>query len=103
MIYDLAIIGAGPAGLSASIYASRYGVKNIVVGAVSGGLVSQTHEMGNWLGTQKIKHAKIQQSVKNPDADELQNLRQLSHFYPCLTPCAYHTTNFQPDRFALQI
>jgi thioredoxin reductase (NADPH) len=54
MIYDLAIIGSGPAGLSASVYASRYGIKNVVIGGVSGGLASQTHEIGNWLGTQKI-------------------------------------------------
>ena len=55
MIYDLAIIGAGPAGLSASVYASRYGLKNIVIGGVAGGLTTQTHEIGNWLGTQSIK------------------------------------------------
>lgn len=54
MLYDLAIVGAGPAGLSASVYASRYGIKNIVIGAVVGGLVTETHEIGNWLGTQKI-------------------------------------------------
>ena len=54
MIYDLAIIGAGPSGLSASIYASRYGISNVVIGGVPGGLSSQTHEIGNWLGTQKI-------------------------------------------------
>jgi thioredoxin reductase (NADPH) len=54
MIYDLAIIGAGPAGLGASVYASRYGIKNVVIGGVSGGLAAQTHEIGNWLGTEKI-------------------------------------------------
>lgn len=54
MKYDLAIIGSGPAGLSASIYASRYGISNVVIGGVPGGLSSQTHEIGNWLGTQKI-------------------------------------------------
>ena len=35
--YPLAIIGAGPAGLSASIYASRYGVDHIVIGHLAGG------------------------------------------------------------------
>jgi thioredoxin reductase (NADPH) len=54
MIYDLAIIGAGPAGLSASVYASRYGISNVIIGGVSGGLTTQTHEIGNWLGTEKI-------------------------------------------------
>ncbi|HBI34369.1 MAG TPA: hypothetical protein DEA43_01545 [Candidatus Moranbacteria bacterium] len=54
MIYDLAIIGSGPAGLSASVYASRYGISNVVIGGISGGLTTQTHEIGNWLGTEKI-------------------------------------------------
>lgn len=52
-MYDLAIIGAGPAGLNASVYASRYGIKNVVIGE-PGGLTTKTHEIGNWLGTQKI-------------------------------------------------
>ncbi len=52
-MYDLAIIGAGPAGLSASVYASRYGIKNIVIGQ-TGGLAIKAHEISNWLGTQKI-------------------------------------------------
>ena len=52
--FDLAIIGAGPAGLSASVYASRYGIKNVVIGGIAGGLTTQTHEIGNWLGSEKI-------------------------------------------------
>jgi thioredoxin reductase (NADPH) len=52
--YDLAIIGAGPAGLSASVYASRYGIGHIVIGEVAGGLTTQTFEIGNWLGTENI-------------------------------------------------
>lgn len=53
-MYDLVIIGAGPAGLSASVYASRYGIKNVIIGGITGGLVTETHEIGNWLGTPKI-------------------------------------------------
>lgn len=52
--YDLVIIGAGPAGLNASVYASRYGLKNLVVGEIPGGLTTNTHEIGNWLGEEKI-------------------------------------------------
>jgi thioredoxin reductase (NADPH) len=52
--FDLVIIGAGPAGLSASIYASRYGIKHLVIGEVTGGLMTQTFEIGNWLGTENI-------------------------------------------------
>lgn len=53
-ILDLAIVGSGPAGLSASIYASRYGLKNVLIGGVAGGLTTQTHAIGNWLGTESI-------------------------------------------------
>lgn len=52
-MYELAIIGAGPAGMSASIYASRYGVKNIVIGQF-GGLAGTVHEIGNYLGFESI-------------------------------------------------
>jgi len=53
MIYDLTIIGAGPAGMSASVYASRYKMKNIVIGQ-PGGLAATTHEIGNYLGFESI-------------------------------------------------
>ncbi len=55
MIYDLIIIGAGPAGLSASVYASRYGIKHAVLGEIAGGLLTQTFDVGNWIGTKEIK------------------------------------------------
>ncbi len=52
--FDLVIIGAGPAGLSASVYASRYGIRHLVIGEISGGLLTQTYEIGNWIGTENI-------------------------------------------------
>ena len=35
--FDLAIIGMGPAGLTAAVYAARYMLKTIVVGKEPGG------------------------------------------------------------------
>lgn len=52
-MYDIIIIGAGPAGLNASLYASRYGLKHVIVGAVPGGLASTPHLIANWLGVEK--------------------------------------------------
>lgn len=51
---DLLIIGAGPAGYTASIYASRYKVSNIVVGELVGGLASESHKICNYPGFPEI-------------------------------------------------
>lgn len=50
--FDLIIIGSGPAGLSAAVYAARAGVSFIVLEAAysSGGQVLNTHEVDNYLG-----------------------------------------------------
>ena len=53
-IYDIAIIGAGPAGLTASIYASRYRLRNIVFGKQPGGIISDTHLVCNYPGVSDI-------------------------------------------------
>lgn len=48
---DLLIIGAGPAGCSAAIYAVRAGVKPVIAGgAIPGGQLLQTSELENYAG-----------------------------------------------------
>lgn len=51
-MYDLVIIGSGPAGLSAAVYAKRAGFHTLVLekGAMSGGQVLTTYEVDNYLG-----------------------------------------------------
>lgn len=49
-ICDLIIIGAGPAGLSASIYASRYKLNHLLLGVTMGGQVSEIRNLENWPG-----------------------------------------------------
>ncbi|MDE5695862.1 MAG: FAD-dependent oxidoreductase, partial [Lachnospiraceae bacterium] len=51
-IYDLLIIGSGPAGMGAAIYAVRAGLKAAVIdrSPVSGGQVLSTYEVDNYLG-----------------------------------------------------
>jgi thioredoxin reductase (NADPH) len=56
-LFDTAIIGAGPAGLSAAVYLSRYALKSIVVGDLFGGTATKSHEIGNWLGDETITGA----------------------------------------------
>lgn len=48
---DLMIIGAGPAGCSAAIYAVRSGVKTLIAGgAMPGGQLLQTNDLENYAG-----------------------------------------------------
>ena len=51
-MYDLIIIGSGPAGLSAAVYAKRAGLKMIIIekNPVSGGQIIDTYEVDNYLG-----------------------------------------------------
>lgn len=58
--YDLIIIGAGPAGMSASIYGSRAGLKTAMLemGAPGGKLI-KTAEISNWPGIKETNGAKL--------------------------------------------
>ena len=54
-LYDLVIIGAGPAGLTAAIYASRANLSVLVIeSGVNGGKLSKTYEIENYPGIKKI-------------------------------------------------
>jgi thioredoxin reductase (NADPH) len=50
MDYDLIIVGAGAAGMTAGIYASRYQLKNVIIGDLVGGLTTEAHKIYNWPG-----------------------------------------------------
>ncbi len=46
--YDLCIVGNGPAGMSASIYAARYKIDQILIGNSPGGLMTSSHKICNF-------------------------------------------------------
>lgn len=53
-MFDLAIIGAGPAGMSAAVYAARYKMGVVMFGQLPGGYVNDAHLIENWLGEKSI-------------------------------------------------
>ena len=51
---ELIIIGAGPAGMTAAIYASRAGLNTILLeSGAPGGKLLKTNEIANWPGTKR--------------------------------------------------
>lgn len=46
--FDLAIIGNGPAGLSAAVYAARYKMNQVLIGDLPGGLITSSHKICNY-------------------------------------------------------
>ena len=55
-MYDIIIIGAGPAGLSAGIYASRLGAKTLILEKLNpGGQITLSSEIENYPGICEVK------------------------------------------------
>lgn len=53
-MYDAIIIGAGPAGFSAAIYAARYKLKTLIIGKHLGGLIMDAHKVENYPGFKSV-------------------------------------------------
>jgi len=52
--YDLIIIGGGPAGYSAAIYAARFKLKTLLIARNPGGTLVNTHLVENWPGEKSL-------------------------------------------------
>lgn len=65
-MYDLAIIGGGPAGLSAGLYAARANMKTIVIErGLYGGQMQNTLEIENYPGFGKIEGPELSEYMYN--------------------------------------
>ena len=63
-MYDLAIIGGGPAGVAAGVYASRKRLKTVFITKDFGGQSSVSEEIQNWIGTPKISGLDLAANLK---------------------------------------
>jgi len=63
-VYDVAIIGAGPAGMTAGIYASRAMLKTVMIEkGVAGGLMALTDKLDNWPGELSVSGADLSERM----------------------------------------
>lgn len=59
MIYDLVIVGAGPAGMTAGVYAARKKLKTILLSKDIGGQAAWSSDIENYLGFSMIPGADL--------------------------------------------
>jgi len=70
LTYDLAIVGGGPAGMTAAVYAARKRLKTLLISKDLGGQVALTSEVENYMGYQYIEGRELVNKFKE----------QVSHF-----------------------
>lgn len=63
-MYDLLIIGGGPAGISAGVYASRKQLKTLFVTKEWGGQSTVSVEIQNWIGTTAISGTQLAKDLE---------------------------------------
>lgn len=64
MTYDLIIIGGGPAGTAAGVYAARKQLTTLLITSEFGGQSTVSEDIQNWIGTVSISGAALANSLK---------------------------------------
>ena len=90
-LYDLIIVGGGPGGLSAGIYAMRAALKTVIVEkAVPGGQVNLSDEVDNYPGFEHISGAEL--SLKFAEHARAYGIEEQSQEVTAVEPgLDYHT------------
>ncbi|MEI7810123.1 MAG: FAD-dependent oxidoreductase [bacterium] len=65
MIYDLIIIGGGPAGSAAAVYAARKRLNTLFITSEFGGQSVVSEKIYNWIGTTEIPGSKLAEDLKS--------------------------------------
>ncbi len=64
MTYDLIIIGGGPAGVSAGVYAARKRLRTLLIAPEFGGQSTVSDGIENWIGTVRISGNDLAKNLK---------------------------------------
>jgi len=75
--YDLIVVGAGPAGMTAGMYGVRSGLETLVIDkGISGGLSNEAPEIENYPGFKKVGGMELAEKMKE-QASEYVEIKEL--------------------------
>lgn len=63
-LYDVIVVGAGPAGLTAALYAQRKGLHTALIGTQGGGQINDTATIENYPGLVRVGGAELAQAMR---------------------------------------
>ena len=85
-MHDLLIIGGGPAGVAAGVYAARKKIKTVLVTKEFGGQSLVSADVQNWIGTKSVsgydlgkmfeEHLRAQEDIEIMDGDLVTKIEQ---------------------------
>jgi NADH-dependent peroxiredoxin subunit F len=64
-MYELAIIGGGPAGVAAGVYAARKRLKTVLIAETVGGQSTDSQDVQNWIGTPHISGMEMAKNLED--------------------------------------
>lgn len=85
-MYDLIIIGAGPAGLTAAIYSDRYQLNYLIIGQEIGGTALEAFKIENYPGFQSISGKELMDKIvaqveKEIVQEEVEKITKQNEFF----------------------
>ncbi len=91
-MYDLVIIGGGPAGVAAGIYAARKKIKTVLITDTFGGQSLVSDHIGNWIGEKEISgfdlaqkmeaHLKAQKGIEIVESEWVTSIERTTMSHP---------------------
>src|SRR3989338_4080596 len=87
MFYELIIVGGGPAGVAAGVYAARKKIKPLLIAKEFGGQSLVSADIQNWIGVKSLsglelaqrleEHLRAQEGIEILDGDSAENVQKL--------------------------
>ena len=87
-MYQLIIIGGGPGGVAAGVYAARKKIKTLLITETFGGQSEVSNDIQNWIGTKFVtgfdfakmleEHLRAQEGIEIVDGDKVNKVEKLA-------------------------